>query len=103
MTEEESRQATKVLTSIATPMRIRMIKMMLDGEIAVIEMARRIGLRQSTTSMHLIRLKAVGMVDQRKFQQMRYYSITSEWRDFLRLLITIAEAQPTRRSPLLRP
>ena len=103
MTEDQARKAAKTLAALATPMRVRMIKLMLEGEVSVGGLADRIGLSQPATSTHLIYFKAAGMLDQRKFQQLRFCTIVPKWADFLRLIILIAEGQPRRQYQMPRP
>ena len=85
-----------VLAAVAEPTRLRLLRLLLDGELCVTQCTERTGLLQSLVSKHLARLVAVGLVQRRKAGRNNYHSVVDP--EGLRLLLdaTAALAQPAR-------
>ena len=72
----QAAEAVSVLKSIAHEGRLLVLCFLSEaGEMAVGELAERVGLSQSALSQHLARLRAEGMVTTRKEAQSVYYRI----------------------------
>lgn len=67
----------EVCKTLADPKRLRIINVLRDGEMAVGEMARRLGLRQANLSQHLMLLRERGVVATRRQGLNIYYSLAS--------------------------
>lgn len=94
VTESEAERGAAVISALASSPRFLMIKIMLEGEVLVGDLADRIGLSQSATSQHLAKFKKTGMISQRRYRQFRYCVITPSWSKMLQKLVSTAEAQP---------
>ena len=81
MTEDVSEEIfamhAEVCKTLADPKRLRIINVLRDGEMAVGEMARRLGLRQANLSQHLMLLRERGVVTTRRQGLNIYYSLSS--------------------------
>ena len=81
MTEDVSEEIfamhAEVCKTLADPKRLRIINVLRDGEMAVGEMARRLGLRQANLSQHLMLLRERGVVTTRRHGLNVYYSLSS--------------------------
>lgn len=104
MTEMQAQRAAAAMAAVANAMRVRMIRIMLEGEVLVGDLADRVGLSQSATSQHLRKLKMAGMLLQRQDRQQRHCTIVPEKVEMLHKLICVAEAQAVQRNrATLRP
>ena len=63
--------------------RLRILHMLKDGELYAQEIVDKTNLHQSVVSRHLWLLKAVGLVDYRKQNNMKFYSLNPRVRDEL--------------------
>ncbi len=66
------------LNNLANAQRLRVLSILLDGEISVGPLAETIGLSQSALSQHLAKLRASKIVTTRREAQVIFYSIKSE-------------------------
>ncbi len=95
----------------STSSRNRMLRLLAQqGELSVEELARRIGLNETTVSRHLQLLGLQGIVNARNVHPARYYSLNEEFvaRKFAQFLafvgLTPDDAQPNpSRRPAARP
>ncbi|WP_139274708.1 metalloregulator ArsR/SmtB family transcription factor [Rhizobium sp. NFR03] len=92
MTGRQVNEAAEMLGVLANAMRIRMVHIMLEGELQVGDLANRVSLSSSATSQHLRRFKMAGLLVQRKDEQSRYCTIAPDKVDILQRMISIAEA-----------
>ena len=69
---------TDVFNAIAEPRRREIVDLLADGERAVGDLVRELGLAQPQVSKHLRVLKAVGLVDVRDHGRQRLYSLNGE-------------------------
>lgn len=67
-----------VAKAISDPTRVRILKMLEDGELCVCHITERLGLAQSTVSKHLQLLRGAGMVADRKEGLWVYYRLETE-------------------------
>ena len=70
--------ASAFLSAMANPRRLLILRVLVEGEIAVGALANRVGLSQSALSQHLSKLRAQNLVTTRRDAQTIYYSSTSE-------------------------
>jgi ArsR family transcriptional regulator len=72
---EKVERAAEILKSVAHPMRLRIVELLQNGEMAVGEIQKALGRSQSLTSQQLSRMKAKGILKARKNGKSVYYSI----------------------------
>ncbi|MEO8457643.1 MAG: metalloregulator ArsR/SmtB family transcription factor [Chloroflexota bacterium] len=65
----------RIYKALGDEQRLRMLEMLREGEMYVQEIVDRTGLHQSVVSRHLSFLKAVGLLDVRKQNNMKFYSL----------------------------
>lgn len=70
--------AADFLSALANPRRLLILRILVEGEIAVGALAHRVGLSQSALSQHLSKLRAQNLVTTRRDAQTIYYSSKSE-------------------------
>lgn len=68
-------RATDLLKAMSNAYRLRILCNLSSGEKSVSELESLVGLRQTTLSQHLARLRYVGLVSTRRDAQCIYYSI----------------------------
>ena len=67
--------AAKIFKALADETRLRILMLLLDGELCVCEIIAALELPQSTTSRHLAYLKSAGWVKDRKQGVWMYYRL----------------------------
>ncbi len=72
-----AREASVLLDAMANEKRLMILCQLLDGEVAVNELAERIGMNQSALSQQLAKLRALKLVDTRREAQQVYYRLAS--------------------------
>ncbi|MCR3883642.1 metalloregulator ArsR/SmtB family transcription factor [Methanotrichaceae archaeon M04Ac] len=72
---EDPDGTVEVLKAVADPCRLRIIKLLKEGELCVCEIMAALDRRQSSTSHHLSVLKEAGLVRERKDGKWSYYRI----------------------------
>lgn len=70
--------ASNLLSAMANPKRLLILKVLVRGEIAVGALAQKVGLSQSALSQHLSKLRAQNLVTTRRDAQTIYYSSKSD-------------------------
>ena len=75
MTNMGNLLVSNVFKALAHPTRIRIIKLLMNGELCVCHILPNLESEQSNTSQHLTILKNQGLVDSRKAGSKVYYSI----------------------------
>jgi DNA-binding transcriptional ArsR family regulator len=76
--EPRADEAAELLAAMANPRRLLIICNLLDQEMSVGELGRRIGLAQSPLSQHLARLRALKLVTTRRDGQTILYRLASD-------------------------
>lgn len=66
------------MKAAADPTRVRILKMLEDGEMCVCQIIAVLSLSQSTVSKHLFLLRAAGFVRDRKDKKWIYYTLDRE-------------------------
>jgi DNA-binding transcriptional ArsR family regulator len=71
-------ESAAVLLAMANENRIRLINLLLDGELSVGDLGQEIGISQSALSQHLAVLRRAKLVVTRRVAQRVYYSLASQ-------------------------
>ncbi len=66
--------------ALAEESRLRILALLLDGELCVCEIESALGMTQSNASRHLTALKKCGILESRKDAQWAYYSISPKFK-----------------------
>lgn len=85
--EPRADEAAELLSAMANPRRLLILCHLLDEELNVGELSRRVGLAQSPLSQHLARLRAMKLVTARREGQSILYRLASD--EVSRLLTTL--------------
>lgn len=72
---EDPDGTVEILKAVADPTRLRILKLLKEGELCVCEIMAALDRRQSSTSHHLSVLKEAGLVRERKDGKWSYYRI----------------------------
>ena len=67
-----------ILKALADENRIRILNLLKNGELCVCDIETVLGIKQSNTSRHLIRLKVAGIIASEKKSQWVYYRLKDE-------------------------
>lgn len=70
-----SRAQASLLVMMANPTRLTILKLLLEGELCVHDLAAKVGLTENATSMHLAKLRRGKMVTTSRQSQNIYYSL----------------------------
>lgn len=70
--------AADLLDILSSPVRLEIIKILTEGEIAVGSLALRLGMSQSAISQHLKKMRDSCIVATRREAQMIFYSLPSD-------------------------
>ena len=73
--DERAEEASHLLKSLASPVRLKILCQMVDAERSVGEIAANIGIRDALASQHLSLLRREGVVSTRREAQTIYYRI----------------------------
>ena len=76
--EKLSIDASALLRSLANPIRLRILCLLVEGELAVGVIAARLQLREALVSQHLSRLRLEGVVQARRTGTSIIYAVRSE-------------------------
>jgi ArsR family transcriptional regulator len=87
--EENVGRAAALLRLLGNEKRLMLLCQLVDGELSVGEMQRRIGVSQSALSQHLALLRVEAVVATRREGQTIYYRISDH--SALRIIETLAE------------
>lgn len=66
--------------ALAEESRLRILALLLDGELCVCEIESALGMTQSNASRHLTALKKCGILESRKNAQWAYYDISPKFK-----------------------
>jgi DNA-binding transcriptional ArsR family regulator len=81
--EEETRRLARLHKALGDDQRLRILYLLRDGELYAQEIVERTGLHQSVVSRHLTFMKAVGLVSERRQNNMKFFSINPSIREEL--------------------
>lgn len=74
--DEESSSELDIFKAVADPNRLRILKLLREGELCVCEIMTALDIRQSATSHHLSVLKEAGLVKERRDGKWSYYRLS---------------------------
>lgn len=73
----QSEAASDLLKALANPQRLRILCLLIEGELAVSQLNEHVQLSQSALSQHLALLRNKELVSTRKHAQTVYYSVAN--------------------------
>ena len=74
--EEDPTSEIDIFKAVADPCRLRILKLLREGELCVCEIMTALNTRQSSTSHHLSVLKDAGLVKERRDGKWSYYRLS---------------------------
>ncbi len=94
----DAQRLALVYRALSDEQRLRILRALRDGELYVNEIVARTGLHQSVASRHLSFLKVVGLVNSRRQNNMKFFSLNRDMRHELsRALDVVMPAAPQPR------
>lgn len=84
---EAAEAASRLLKAMASPVRLRILCLLAEGEMPVGQMAESLNIRLQATSQQLAQLRLEGLIQTRKDAQRVFYRLASK--DIERLLKTL--------------
>ena len=84
-------KSLEYLKSISNPTKLRLISLLLHGELCVCELEEITLIKQVNISKNLISLKDVGIVEVRREKQRGFYSLTSDFKSNTNLILHIID------------
>lgn len=72
---ERVERATEILKTVAHPLRLRIVDLLVHGEMTVGDIQNGLGVSQSLTSQQLSLMKSRGVLKSRREGKLMYYSI----------------------------
>ena len=96
MSDSQAATTARVFKALADPHRVQILNLLANsrGPVCVCEITEHVELAQPTTSFHLKKLVAAGLLERRRQGTWAYYSIRHE---VLRDLKKVFETKETRR------
>ncbi len=73
--DQKAEAATSLLKALASPIRLKILCSLVEGELAVGALVERLGLRESNVSQHLSLLRRDGLVATRREGQTIHYRL----------------------------
>jgi DNA-binding transcriptional ArsR family regulator len=92
---EGMRRLARIHKALSDEQRLRILRLLRDGEMYAQEIVERTGLHQSAVSRHLALMKAVGLVDGRPKGNVKYISINPAMREELSKTLDLFAPPPT--------
>lgn len=93
---------TDIFKALSDATRLRILSLILDGEMCVCEIEASLGLTQSNASRHLTILKSTGILSSSKQAQWAYYRLNEDFckenRDLINYLTEKLKSLPTYES-----
>jgi len=80
---EETRRLARIYKALSDEQRLRILRLLRDGELYAQEIVERTGLHQSVISRHLTFMHAVGLVRSRRQNNMKFFSLNPAMQDEL--------------------
>ena len=100
--EDESDESTQrlalVYRALSDEQRLRILRLLRDGELYAQEIVERTGIHQSVVSRHLTFMKAVGLLHVRRQNNMKFYSLNAAMGEELRGAVDALLPSSPRRS-----
>lgn len=92
---EGMRRLARIHKALSDEQRLRILRLLREGEMYAQEIVERTGLHQSAVSRHIALMKAVGLVDGRREGNMKFISINPSMRDELNKTLDLFAPSPT--------
>jgi DNA-binding transcriptional ArsR family regulator len=92
---EGMRRLARIHKALSDEQRLRILRLLREGEMYAQEIVERTGLHQSAVSRHIALMKAVGLVDGRREGNMKFISINPSMRDELSKTLDLFAPAPT--------
>ncbi len=89
--------------ALGEEMRLKIVGMLLPGELCVCELMDELGLSQPAVSHHMKVLKQAGLVRDRREGKWIHYSLDQDTFDYLESLLQDRLFMPVRSSPVQKP
>jgi ArsR family transcriptional regulator len=86
---EHVRPLTKLFRALGDETRVRILALLVHGELCVCHLEQALGLSQPNVSRHLGILKAAGVLDSRRDGTWVYYRITEQEHDSVRSVLAV--------------
>jgi DNA-binding transcriptional ArsR family regulator len=80
---EETVRLARIHKALSDEQRLRILRLLRDGELYAQQIVERTGLHQSVVSRHLEFMRAVGLITRRRQSNMKFYSLNPAMRDEL--------------------
>ena len=96
--DEENRRLARIHKALADEQRLKILHLLRERELYAQEIVERTGLHQSVVSRHLAFMKAVGLVDARRQNNMKFYSLNPAVREQLAKTLELFSASVTSRA-----
>lgn len=84
-------KSLEYLKSISNPTKLRLISLLLNGELCVCELEEITLIKQVNISKNLISLKESGIVEVRREKQRGFYSLTNDFKSNSNLILHIKD------------
>ena len=92
----EETRLVGIYKALGDEQRLRILRMLSEQELYAQEIVERTGLHQSVVSRHLAFMKAVGLLNARKHNNMKFYSLNPAAREMLSGTLALFEPAATR-------
>jgi DNA-binding transcriptional ArsR family regulator len=89
---DQTEQLARLYKALADPQRLKILSLLAGGELYAQEIVERTGLHQSVVSRHLSFLKGVGLLNVRRQNNMKFFSLNQEKR--AELLRSVEKVMP---------
>jgi DNA-binding transcriptional ArsR family regulator len=93
--EAEETRLARIYRALSDEQRLRIVRMLRDREMYAQEIVERTGLHQSVVSRHLSFMKAVGLLNARKQNNMKFYSLNPAAKEMLTGALALFEPAMT--------
>ena len=93
--EAEEANLARLYKALGDEQRLRILRMLRDREMYAQEVVERTGLHQSVVSRHLQFMRAVGLLQSRKQNNMKFFSLNPSARDMLSGTLALFDAATT--------
>ncbi len=88
-----------LFVALSDPTRLRLLRLMADGEVSVGYLADELGESQPKISRHLATLRSMGLVSTRRDGKWIYYAIERQADDTADAILSLAVGMQTVRTP----
>jgi DNA-binding transcriptional ArsR family regulator len=94
---EEMQRLARIHKALSDEQRLRILRLLRDGELYAQQIVERTGLHQSVVSRHLEFMRAVGLVTGRRQSNMKFYSLNPAMHDELSKTLDLFAAPASTR------